>query len=105
MNELIKVEVNNNNLVVSSLEIATNFQKQHDNVLRDIENLKDVLNFGEMFIKDSYLDSYGRKQKQYLLNENGDIRSIPPRGLNARYRTIPRVTLEEDLRNLVAKYA
>lgn len=71
MNELIKVEVNNNNLVVSSLEIATNFEKRHDHVLRDIENLKDVPNFGEMFIKDRYLDSYGRKQKQFLLNRDG----------------------------------
>lgn len=39
------------------------------------------------------------------LIESGDIRSIPPGGLNARYRTIPRVTLEEDLRNLVKKYS
>lgn len=71
MNELIKVEVNNNNLVVSSLEIATNFEKQHKHVLRDIEALKDVSNFGLMFIEGSYLDGYGRKQKQYLLNRDG----------------------------------
>ena len=71
MNELIKVEVNNNNLVVSSLEIATNFEKQHKHVLRDIDALKDVSNFGLMFIEGSYLDGYGRKQKQYLLNRDG----------------------------------
>lgn len=39
------------------------------------------------------------------LIESGDIRAIPAGGLNQRYITIPRVTLEEDLRKLVQKYA
>lgn len=70
MNELVKVE--NNQVVASSRVVAENFEKQHFHVLRDIENLKkDVSNFGEMFHEATAPDSYGRKQKVYLVNRDG----------------------------------
>lgn len=50
MNELVFIQ--NDEILVSSKDIADNFSKQHGHVLRDIENIeKDVSNFGEMFHK------------------------------------------------------
>jgi len=57
--------------VVSSKDISTNFGKRHDHVLRDIDNLKDVPNFGEMFYETEIEDSYKRKQRAYLMNRDG----------------------------------
>ena len=58
--------------VVDSRSVAINFRKRHDNVLRDIENIrKDVLNFEEMFIESYMTDSYGRQQRIYLMNRDG----------------------------------
>ena len=58
--------------VTTSLQVAKNFEKRHDNVLRDIENLhKDVLNFEEMFIESTELESYGRDRRIYYLNRDG----------------------------------
>ena len=54
--------------MVSSRVVADRFEKRHDHILRDIENLKkDVPNFGEMFKQTIGADSYGREQKQYEL--------------------------------------
>lgn len=48
----IKIDILDDRFVVDSRSVACNFQKRHDNVLRDIENIKkDVLNFEEMFIE------------------------------------------------------
>lgn len=48
--------------VVTSLDVAETFEKRHDHVLRDIEELKkDVPNFGEMFYETEYLASNGKK--------------------------------------------
>lgn len=74
MNELIKIQFSEQGeqLVVSSREVAENFQKQHPHVLRDIENFKrDVSNFGEMFQETTLPDSYGREQKLFLMNRDG----------------------------------
>ena len=47
MNELVFIQ--SNEILVSSKDIANNFSKRHDHVLRDIESIeKDVPNFGEM---------------------------------------------------------
>lgn len=70
MNDLIKIQ--NERLVVSSRQIAENFEKRHDNILRDIGNLaEDVPNFEEMFLEDEEPDSYGRSQRVYLMNRDG----------------------------------
>ena len=49
MDNLIKVEIINDELVTDSKRVAEVFEKQHAHVLRDIDALKDVSNFGEMF--------------------------------------------------------
>ncbi len=71
MNELVFIQ--NNEILVSSKDIAINFSKRHDHVLRDIENIKekDVPNFEEMFHKGESKDSYGRSQPCYFMNRDG----------------------------------
>ncbi len=58
--------------VTSSLNVADNFEKRHDNTLRDIDQLKkDVLNFEEMFFEANEPDSYGRDRRVVYMNRDG----------------------------------
>lgn len=66
------VSIKRNKVVVSSRQVAENFHKRHDNVVRDIDNLLgDVLKNEEMFFKTTAPDSYGREQKMYYMNRDG----------------------------------
>lgn len=83
------VEVKNNTVVVSSLQIAEHFGKRHDNVVRDIENLitdmgmlknEDISNRGvlkiedtpELFYKTTYIqEQNNQKYPMYLMNRDG----------------------------------
>lgn len=68
----VAVIIKNDQIVVSSRQIAENFEKRHDHVIRDIESMKkDVPNFGEVFYESTAPDSYGRDQKIYLMNRDG----------------------------------
>ena len=71
MKELVSIK--NNQVVVDSRSVAKNFNKEHRNVVRDIENLiqKDVLKIEHMFQQVEIPDSYGRKQKTYYMNRDG----------------------------------
>lgn len=69
--EEIVIRVENNKMLVTSLQVAGDFNKRHDHVLRDIEELKDVPNFGEMFNQTNIPDVYGRDRKAYLINRDG----------------------------------
>ncbi|MGL6016162.1 MAG: Rha family transcriptional regulator [Selenomonadaceae bacterium] len=70
MNEL--VQISKNGAVVSSRQVSEHFGKRHDHVIRDIEELgKDVPKIGEMFYETKIADSYGRKQKAYIMNRDG----------------------------------
>ena len=72
MEKKIDVVNNNGQLVVSSRQVAENFGKRHDNVMRDIVAYqKDLLNFEEMFYETTSPDAYGRAQKTYLMNRDG----------------------------------
>lgn len=58
--------------LTTSLIVADYFGKRHDHVIRDIEEqYGDLPEFGEMFRKATYSDSYGRPQKMYLMNRDG----------------------------------
>jgi phage antirepressor YoqD-like protein len=62
--------------VASSRQIAENFEKRHDHVIRDIDAIKkDVPNFGEMFFETTAPDSYGQSilvgEMAKLLSQNG----------------------------------
>lgn len=74
MNELVSIKKmqGTENAVVSSLEVAKHFHKRHDHLIETIENqYEDVPNFGEMFRRSNYKDSYGRNQKLYYMNRDG----------------------------------
>lgn len=71
MNDII-VSMQNGEPVVSSRQIAENFDKNHRDVLRAVDNLKeDVRNFAQMFFESTEPDSYGREQRAYLMNRDG----------------------------------
>lgn len=58
--------------VASSRQIAESFEKNHRDVLRAVDGLKeDVRNFAQMFFETETPDSYGRPQRTYLMNRDG----------------------------------
>ena len=68
----IILSTQNGEPVASSRQIADNFEKRHDHVMRDIDAMKkDIPNFGEMFFETTAPDSYGREQRAYLMNRDG----------------------------------
>ena len=70
MNELVFLK--NNQALTTSLKVAEYFKKRHDHVIRDIEEqYGDLPEFGEMFHKATYPDSYGRQQPMYTMNRDG----------------------------------
>lgn len=75
MNSIINIKNQGGNLVVSSREVAENFEKRHDGVLRDIENLISSIgtpqNCGMLFIESEYVNSNNRRFKEYLLTRDG----------------------------------
>lgn len=57
MNDLVIMK--NKAAVTTSLQIADSFNKKHQHVLRDIDQLKeDVSNFGQMFLEGTESDSF-----------------------------------------------
>ena len=71
MGNLVQVG-NNGQLVVSSRQVAEHFGKQHKDV---IESIREIMRSAEisanLFLEDSYVDTWNRKQKQYLMNRDG----------------------------------
>ena len=73
-NDLVKIENKDGKLMVSSRVVADRFEKQHKDVIRDIEKVSSQTsaeNCANLFIESTYLDSYKREQKQYLLTRDG----------------------------------
>lgn len=71
MKNLVTLTDNSNQPVTTSKMVAEVFGKEHRNVLRDIDTLKDVLNFEQMFYEETEPDSYGRPQRIYQMNRDG----------------------------------
>lgn len=76
MQELQRIEVKEyqGELVVSSREVATNFEKQHKHVLESIENLKEGVaeKSANLFIESTYQHSQNKQwYKEYLLTRDG----------------------------------
>lgn len=72
MNNLINVRKENDVLVVSSREVASNFNKQHKNVIQSIENLiAENSALKSMLIETTYTSDRGRDYKEYLLTRDG----------------------------------
>lgn len=47
--------------VTTSLQVAETFGKNHQHILRDVDVLKDVSNFGQMFVEANLPDSRRNK--------------------------------------------
>lgn len=74
MNNLISIQNKDGQLLVSSREVAENFDKRNSEVNRAIENLKEetsVQSCTHLFIPNQYRDSYRRLQDEYLLTRDG----------------------------------
>lgn len=58
--------------VTTSLQVAENFEKPHNDTLKAIRALKeDVGNFSQMFFETNIPDSYGRDRLGYFMNRDG----------------------------------
>lgn len=75
MDSLINVTNQDGVLVVSSREVALNFEKEHKNILRDIENIKSegvAQNWADLFIPSVYTHEQNKQEyKEYLLTRDG----------------------------------
>lgn len=76
MSNLIRITNREGNLVVSSRDVAENFNKRHDHVVRDIEELiRDMgtpQNWGHLFIETEYRHEQNKQlYREYLLTRDG----------------------------------
>ena len=74
MQALQEIQIENNSelgAVVSSRVVATELEKQHQHVKRDLEKLLMSPNVDALIIPSEYKDSRGRTQKEYLLTKDG----------------------------------
>lgn len=86
MREIINVQNVDGKLLVSSLDVSKNFNKEHKHVLekidtkrkelnKSVENSADIKNlkvfFLDNFLEDCYIDDKGREQRQILLTRDG----------------------------------
>lgn len=73
MEELVILSGNSDKPITTSRKIAEVFEKDHKNVLRDIENLSEgMLNFEQMFHKTTYTHPQnGQTYPEYEMNRDG----------------------------------
>lgn len=69
----IKVTYENDQMLVSSLEVAKIFGKNHRDVMRDIRNLKEgAQNCADLFYESTYVHEQNKQQyPMYLMNRDG----------------------------------
>ncbi len=66
------VQIQNNNVVVSSRQIAEHFGKQHKDVLKAIQNLECTHNFNQRnFAPVDFVDKKGEQRPEYLITRDG----------------------------------
>lgn len=72
-NDLINIENQDGALVVSSREVAQNFEKRHDHVLDTVRNIitENSGLIGKYFIESSYKAGTGKSYTEYLLTRDG----------------------------------
>jgi len=63
--------IKNDKVIVSSLDVAENFNKKHDKVLRDIKELKCSKEFWLTNFGESKYDNRGKKYPMYLITKDG----------------------------------
>ncbi len=72
--ENINIENKNGVMVVSSREVAENFGKRHDNIIRIIEEkieVNSILRTPQYFIENTYIDKSNRQSREYLMTRDG----------------------------------
>ena len=69
MNELVMVE--NNQVVVSSRQVAENFGKQHKDVLESIRGILAAENSATKFFRESTFENRGKHYPEYIMNRDG----------------------------------
>lgn len=93
----MNLAIQNNDILISSREIAEITNKRHDNIIRDIESqLKnDALKF-----EGNYLDNLNRNKKQYLLPKNIALGIVSGYSFELRMKIINRLEeLEKQNKN------
>lgn len=74
MNELINIQNQEGQLVVSSRQVAEHFDKQHKDVLESIRSIQGQIStaeFSALFILSSYKAANGKNNPEYLLTRDG----------------------------------
>ena len=73
MSEKIIVSNGHEQPITTSLNVAEVFDKQHKNVLRDIENLtgSNLSPLKEWFFESTYIDKKGESRKSYEMTKDG----------------------------------
>lgn len=71
MNELVFTK--NDQVVTSSRNVARDFDKKHQHVLRDVDNLKGVIqNWTDLFYETTYTHDQNKQEyREYLMNRDG----------------------------------
>lgn len=77
-------------LTMSSREISELTGKRHDNVVRDIKKMLTSLEMDLLKFEDSYLDSHGRTQSEYRLNQELTITLISGYNVKLRHAIVRR---------------
>lgn len=62
---------NNENIVTTSLLVAEKFEKEHKNVLRDIENLVAQNSAAKLLFIESAYENRGKQYPMYIMNRDG----------------------------------
>ena len=70
MNNLNLVSINNNQVVVSSRQVADNFGKQHKDVLESIRGILAAENSATKFFYESTFTNRGKQYPEYLMNRD-----------------------------------
>ena len=65
------VVIQNNQIVVSSKDIADHFGKQHKDVLENIHNILAAENYATKFYQETTYQNRGKDYKAYLMNRDG----------------------------------
>ena len=71
MNNSNLVSINNNQVVVSSRQVAENFGKEHKVVLRSIKEILAAQNCATKFFYESTFTNRGKQYPEYLMNRDG----------------------------------
>lgn len=80
----------NDNLTMSSREIATLCEKRHDNVCRDIRSMLDELGEHALNFEDMSKDTYGRDLAVYNLPKDLTITLVAGYKVQLRHRIVTR---------------